>query len=399
MNIRRFCSLLFVCLTLTVGKTWAQTGQTENRHPRLELGANVNEFVTRLDKDLLDRSSTTWVRGFLPASEFITGRRNLTNDACIQTFQRCASEGRKVLVTIKWDFRGAGWSVPAPDSPRERECFGFADGLLDEMHGNMSLLALVNEVFVDTAPADLRADADGRIPMVEFLRRLTAHVAARKPQDPQGRPLPLYCGGFTRLDTPGMQTNNAALALMKWCQTDPRITGVNFHLHQNNFEQFEQALDFIRKNIPAKPLIVTEFSLVWNYQAHLEDRMDSSAAGAALLKQYNLEPAATVREFINHCMAQPVSEAEWMSFLNAQSWLDPQFLEHSCDLMERHGVVVATYAFSQHGSGGRARLQPGGTPWVLNPIYIPLVATSAKTNQVAVNRLWFDEYVRRQKLN
>jgi hypothetical protein len=235
--------------------------------------------------------------------------------------------------------------------------------------------------------------------MVEFLQRLAAHVAARKSQGPQGRPLPLYCGGLTRLDLPSMQTNMTVLALLKWCDTDPHITGLNFHLHQDNFGQFEQALDFVRKNIPTKPLIVTEFSLIWTYQAHLEDRLDSTSAGASLLKQYNLEPDITVREFINHCMTQPVSEKDWTSFLSAQSWLDPKFLEHSCELMENHGVIVATYAFSQHGSGGRARLQPGGTPWVLNPIFIPLVATSSKTNEMAVNRFWFDEYVRRQKMN
>lgn len=47
----------------------------------LRYGANVNESLACLDPVLLDRSQTAWVRGFLPASQFISGKRSITNDA------------------------------------------------------------------------------------------------------------------------------------------------------------------------------------------------------------------------------------------------------------------------------------------------------------------------------
>ncbi len=361
-----------------------------------QFGANVNEGLTRLDPALLDQSHTTWVRGFLPASEFITGKRTVTNDAGIQTLQRCAKEGRKVIASIKWDFKEARWAVPTPESQREKECFAFVDELLDEMRGQIAIFALVNEVFVDTLPTDLQPGDDGVIPMVRFLQRLAAHVHARADRDPEGNRLRISCGGFTRLDTPEMQTAPAALALMDWCESDPRIAIVNYHLHQRDYDQWRQSLEFIRKKIPTKPLIVTEFSMVWAYKAHLGDRLDSSEAGRAFADRHSLAGSTTVREYLNRCLAQPVSEVVWQEFLHSQSWFDPDFLRTTGNLMEQHGVIVATYAFSQHSSGGNRPLRENSTPWMLNPIFIPNVALPGDPRQAAVNIDWFAEYVRRQ---
>jgi hypothetical protein len=363
---------------------------------KLELGANVNESITRLEPALLDRSHTTWVRGFLPASPFISGDRSVTNDADIKTLKQCARDGRKVILTIKWDLKLAGWRVPAPHSGEEKKWFTWVDRLLGELDGKISLLALVNEVFIDTQPADLQPDTAGRIPMVEFLQRLAAHVAALGPKDPGGRALPLYCGGFTRLDKSEMQTNSVALALMDWCARDPQIAGVNFHLHEWNYGQFESALQFLRRRVPAKPFIVTEFSLVWNYQAHLNDRLDAGPAGQKFSAQYDLAPQLTVRDYINRCLAKPVGEKEWNDFISSRSWLDPDFLARACDLMEKSGVTVATYALSQKSSGGTRALRPNATPWLLNPIFVPGTAYAPNTNTCAVNLAWFNEYVHRQ---
>src|ERR1043165_6757197 len=86
----------------------------------VELGANANESITRLEPALLDRSHTTWVRGFLPASQFITGKRSTANDADVESLKECALAGRKVILTIKWDLMLAKWRVPAADSEEEK---------------------------------------------------------------------------------------------------------------------------------------------------------------------------------------------------------------------------------------------------------------------------------------
>lgn len=360
---------------------------------QLELGANVNESLTQLKPALLARSHTTWVRGFLPVSQFITGRRNLTADPGIKTLQQCAHDGCKVIVSLKWDLENAGWRVPSPGSETEREWFAWVDALLDEMHGQISILSLANEVFVDTMPQDLKPDANGRIPMVDFLQRLARHVAARHPKAADGQPLPLYCGNFTRLDSAAMQTNVAVLALMHWCATDPQITGVDFHLHELNYQKFEEALDFIQREIPDKPFIVTEYSLIWKYKLYLNEPLGADEAGRAFCARYHLDPKLSVRDFINNCLADTVSEVEWNDFLHSRSWFDPDFLKHTADLMKRHGVIIATYAFSQKGSGDTKFLGSNSTPWLLNPIFVPITARTANPNTEAVNTAWFKEYL------
>jgi len=362
----------------------------------LELGANVNESLPRLESALLDRSHTKWVRGFLPATEFITGKRSVTNDRGVQTLQRCAAEGRRNIVSIKWDFREAKWPVPAPESEREKQCFAFADELLRELRGQISILALINEVFVDTPKDGMQPNATGKIPMQQFLQRLTVHVASQNPRDPDGKPLPLSCGGFTRLDTPEMQTNPAALQLLEWCDSDPRISIVNYHLHQRDFSQWQESLGFIRKHVHTKPIIVTEFSQVWAYKARLADPVATEAPGVAFAAKHHLPDGMTVRDFINRCIASPVPQADWMEFLHSQSWYDPAFLKTASDLMEQHGVIVATYAFSQQSSGGSRQLTSNATPWLLNPIYLPSVALAPSANESAINSDWFAEYLKRK---
>lgn len=393
-NLPVFLRLKIITLACVFTGGWFATAI--HAQTTLQLGANVNESLTRLEPALLDRSHTTWVRGFLPASQFITGQRSLATDPGIKTLQQCARDGRKVIVTIKWDLKEADWRVPAPDSATEKKWFAWVDELLGTMRGQISIFALINEVFIDTPPADLEADAQGRIPMVTFLQRLAAHVAASQPKAADGRALPLYCGGFTRLDTVKMQKHPATLALLRWINTDARLAGVNFHLHQRNFDEFQRALQFLRRHIPAKPAIVTEFSFVSNYREHLNDPLANSPTARAFATRLKLAPNLTVREYINRCIANPVSEIEWNEFLGTQPWFDPEFLKRAGDLMQRHGGVVATYAFSQKSSAGNRPLAADATPWLLNAIYIPGTACAADPVQTAVNLPWFREYLRRQ---
>jgi hypothetical protein len=355
--------------------------------PLFLLGANVNEFLPALEDSLLEQSRTTWVRGFLPASPFITGKRMVSKDHGIRRLKECAQAGRRVILTIKWDLKAAGWRVPPPASPTEKAWFAWVDELLAAMRGKISMLAIVNELFIDTPPEDLVADATGRIPMVDFLQRLTRHIG-----DVSHRDTPIiYTGGFTRLDTAPMQKHPATLAMIAWVNADPRVAGVNFHLHQRDFDQFEQALRFIRGQIPSKPFIVTEFSLIQQYRAHLEDPLDEGFA-----RSQGRSSERTVRDHINHCIAHPVSEAEWNDFIRSLPWIDPDFLRRACALMDAYGVRTATYAFSQKSSAGRRPLNRDDTPWLLNPFFIVCTARANKPGRAPVYIPWFEEYLRRQ---
>lgn len=364
---------------------------------RLELGANFNEHLHVATRPELDATGVRWVRGFLPAGEFLDGRRTLPSDAGVATFRAAAAAGRKLAITLKWDFKRSKWRVPVPDSVEERNAFAWAIGVVRETKPD--LLLLVNEVFIDTEETDLEPGADGTIPMVRFLQRLAAHVAAANLQGPSGAALPVSCGGFTRLDRAEMRNRPATRALLPWLASTPHLTHVNFHLHHADLAQFESAAKFMRAQVPARPLVVTEFSLVWAYHAHMSDRLDIDAAGRAFTKKYRRAPEQTIAQYLSAAAREPVTEEELHAFLASRSWFDPQGLEKCCQLMEQNGVTLATYAYLQASSGlERAKNPVGNTqpPWRLNPVFQERHAYVPGGKRAAVNLGFFATFVRRQ---
>jgi hypothetical protein len=100
---------------------------------------------------------------------------------------------------------------------------------------------------------------------------------------------------MTRLDMPKVQNSAATRAMIRWIDSDPRVTGADFHLHQPGMPTTERALQFIHHAIPNKPLMVTEMSLIWKWQEHLGDRIDASATGRAFSGAYSRSARAADR--------------------------------------------------------------------------------------------------------
>lgn len=368
--------------------------------PHLLFGVNTNENLTWLEPALMTQTRTTWVRGFVPASEFLSGARSYSTDPGLAALRAAAADGHKVILSIKWDSTGAGrlGAVPPPGSPGERTWFQFANALLQSMAGTLSILVVVNELLIDTREPDLRPGPDGRVPMILFLRRLVVHLSASRPMAAEGRPLPIYAGGFTRLDLPKTQHVVAVRNAIAWINRDPRVAGADFHLHQPNLATSGAALAYIRAQIPVKPLIVTEFSLVWKWKRHLDDAIGDSGAGAAFASQHGLSPRMTVRDFCNQAFAQPVPEAEWQAFLSSQPWFEPAYLDAIGRMMEQHGLSLATYAFTTDPSSGRRpmKVAPGATPWFLNNLLVPGLAYVPGGRRAPENYGFFSSFVRWQ---
>jgi hypothetical protein len=363
----------------------------------LELGANFNEHLHVAKLPELDATRVRWIRGFLPAGEFLDGRRTLQSDAGIATLRAATATGRKLAITLKWDFKRSKWRVPAPESVEEYKAFAWGVAVVREMKPD--LLLLVNETFIDTEEADLAPGADGTIPMVRFLQRLAAHIDAAALKAPSGASLSVSCGGFTRLDRAEMRNHPATRALLPWLASTPHLTHVNFHLHHADLAQFESAVKFMHAQVPSRPLVVTEFSLVWAYRAHMPDRLGIDAAGRAFAAKYKRAPDQTVADYLSAAARTPVTEEELHAFLAGRSWFDPQSLEKCCRLMEQNGVTLATYAYLQASSGlERAKSRVGDTqpPWRLNPIFQERHAYVPGGKRAAVNLGFFETFVRRQ---
>jgi hypothetical protein len=141
------------------------------------LGANTNGNFQWATPQLLKRTHITWVRGFFPASQFISGQRSYTGDPDIKALKTAADSVCKVILSIKWDSKGGQFGrMPAPGSPEEQVAFNFLDQLLDSVGGRLSALVVINELSIDTFPADLIPGPDGRAPVIVFIRRAVEHV-------------------------------------------------------------------------------------------------------------------------------------------------------------------------------------------------------------------------------
>lgn len=403
MNLRSFFRLC------TAGSLLA--GGIHAAEGRLELGANFNEHWTRAGVASLDATGVTWIRGFLPVGEFIdvpresSGEgnsrvlaklRSLDDDEDVAAFREAAASGRKVIVSLKWDFKRTRWRVPAPDSGEEKRAFDFAVELAKRARPDAYLL--VNEVFIDTHEQDLLPGKDGEVPFVRFMKRLTAHVSAAKLAAPDGKPLPLGSGGFTRLERPAMREHPTTLALLPWLATEPALSYVNYHLHEPTLEAFESAATFLRSKLPDRPFIVTEFSLVWAFHKGMGDTIGSTVAGRAFAEKFGVAPGQTCAAFLSAAAKKPIEEAKLHAFLASREWFDPQTLERMCSLMERNGVVLATYAYLQASSGLEREGAPIGKsqpPWRLNPIFQERHAFVPGENRLARQLGFYDTFMSR----
>lgn len=368
-------------------------------HPALQLGGNINENWRWVTPQALAQTQTQWLRGFVPASAFIRGQRDYQHDPGLLALKQAADSGHKIILSLKWDSNGKGrfGSIPRPGSQEEQQAFNFCDRLLQTLSGKLSALVLVNELTIDTRPADLRPGADGRIPVLVFLRRLTAHIAAHHPLAADGRPLPLYAGGLTRVDRPAVQNAKLTRRMLRWANHDARITGVDYHLHQPDISSARSAAAFVHRQVPHKPLMVTELSLIHAWKKHLPDKVAASPAGAAFVARQHLPPQITVAQYLTLTLRTPVSQSQWDSFITSQRWFTPHYLQQMLALMKANGVKIATYGLIWRRPQQINVITPATTPWMLTQVLIPAMVRPSASGSMAVNGPIFNDYIHYQR--
>jgi len=391
---------LFI-LTVALGMVWVGGACTASAG--LILGGNINERFQWANSQVLEQTHTTWIRGFVPASEFLSGSRSYRFDPGLEALNRAADSGHNVILSIKWDSTGKGnfGRVPQPGSAAEAAAFNFVDRLLDATDRRLSALVVVNELLIDTLPEDLMPDGTGHIPIVFFLRRLTEHIDREGRKAADGGRLPLYAGGMTRLDTPQTQRAPATRSMIRWIDSDPKVTGADFHLHQPDMATTKRALEFMHHAVPEKPLMVTELSLVLEWKAHLGDRIGGSGSGRTFAASYSLSPGMTVAQFLTACFQHPVPAEEWHQFLASQPWFTGHYLADVIPLLEENGVRIGTYALTWNPNPSQAsapaHVTPTTTPWFLNPLLVPGLAYVPETARLPENYELFADYANYQR--
>ncbi|MEV1238488.1 hypothetical protein ACIBO2_44790 [Nonomuraea sp. NPDC050022] len=321
------------------------------------LGANFNENLDTLDFRELREANAQWVRGFFPMPQ--TDQGDPAKHVSISTITKAAARGYDTVLSLKFPYNSA--SFPAPGSAKMAAELARLDKVLPAVMGKVDILAIGNEPFIESLPAE----RDQRLNT--FYETVARHVIDyRREKCGADCGTSLYMGALNRLDLADRRTP-AAERWMTFVRETPEIAGVDIHPHVPSQAAAKPFLDYILPKMrPDQTFLVTEFSIVWYWQQHLKDPIPATFA-----KKYDFPADTLVWQVIKAAIDKPFTERKWDDFLNSSPWFTSQanFLRDQMKLYRGTGrLAVATYGFKQDDPMV-TNFGPDKTPWLLNSVY------------------------------
>ncbi|WP_433514832.1 hypothetical protein ACQP2T_03930 [Nonomuraea sp. CA-143628] len=321
------------------------------------LGANFNENLDTLDFRELREANAQWVRGFFPMPQ--TDQGDPAKHISISTINKAAARGYDTVLSLKFPYNSA--SFPAPGSAKMAAELARLDKVLPTVMGKVDILAIGNEPFIESLPAE----RDQRLNT--FYETVARHVIDYRREKCGAKcGTSLYMGALNRLDLPDRRTP-AAERWMTFVRETPEIAGVDIHPHVPSQAAAKPFLDYILPKMrPDQTFLVTEFSIVWYWQQHLKDPIPATFA-----QKYGFPADTLVWQVIKAAIDKPFTEQKWDDFLNSSPWFTSQknFLRDQMKLYKGTGrLAVATYGFKQDDPMV-TNFGPDKTPWLLNSVY------------------------------
>jgi hypothetical protein len=353
-------------MTLTaLGATLALTAAapaTADSGPRAAdgaLGANYNQNLDSIDYRELQAAHARWIRGFFAMPW--TDEGDPAGHFAVRAVQEAGHRGYGTVLSLKFPF--ADQEIPAPGSPAMATELTRLDKLLPLVVGEVDILAIGNEPFIETRPVDRNERLNA------FYETVARHVIDyRRSHCGERCPTRLFMGALNRLDLPDRHTP-AAERWMTFVRETPELEGVDIHPHVPSVAAIEPFLDYILPRMrPEQKFLVTEFSLVWWWKAHLEDTIPAGFA-----QQYGYSPDTLVWQVIRAATEQPFPQQKWNDFLSASPWYESQkdFLREQMERFRATGrLAFASYGFRQDTLMVRD-FSPASTPWLLNSVFAP----------------------------
>lgn len=363
------------------GRNQAAAPGTQARGAHGALGANFNEYVADLEVRELQIGRTRWVRAFFPMPDADQG--DLAGNATIRTILDIGARNYRTVFTLKFPYSQS--AVPAPDSPEMETVLSRVDKVLAAVMDHVDILETGNEPFNESLPADRDGDA-----LNVFYETVARHIIAyrRLHCGPRCRTR-LYMGALNRLDLANRQTA-ATERWMAFVRQTPEIDGVDIHPHVPSADAVQPFLDYILPRLrPDQTFLVTEFSLVWYWQAHMSDQIAPQFAD-----RYGFAPTTLVREVIQASIERPFTQEQWDCFLSTSPWYESQkyFLRDQMQKFRATGrLAVATYGYRQ----GQSMVQdfgPAKPPWLLNTVFNPYTVQPLRNGTTGRGYAWIEEY-------
>lgn len=263
-----------------------------------EIGANFNHDPEIIDFTYLRKTPVQWIRTTPYIFEYINGQKNPATEPGLQKLIEAKKGGYKVAFGFRWDFKKFNLPIPAPKSQEEKKCFETARQILERVGGYIDVFTLGNEPNLETKEEDLQVNSEGVVPVVRFMERLLTEVTEPFYQSHPSYKRPgVYVGSLPRLFLRNEQKNPGVAGLIELAEKNKRIKGLSVHLHIADSAEMDEALRFVRSIMPAKPIIVPEFSLFRLYNGHNTDILGDTKTGTDFANKYGYAPSMKLYEW------------------------------------------------------------------------------------------------------
>lgn len=363
----------------------------ENYSP--QVGVNYNGLLNFISFEDLERTQTTWVRGFVDFFQFYPDPEKLYSDERIEKYLELNDEGYKTILNIKWNLNNK--SFPEPGSKELEDYKKYLKKLLIRVWPKTDIIVAGNEPFIESK----RSERDERL--VEFYKEI-AH-AIKDFRDKQGTGhsqreggnfVPIYIGAFNNLYLP--RWRNEARDLFAFAREESWIAGVDLHIHHGGTPQLRRALRFAANNIrDNQKFLITEYSLMKHFRSKMNETIPVDFAA-----EYEWDPATKNYEYIDHALKNQVIRPEWVDFLSKSYWFEnrTRYLRNSYrEFTKFDKFYIATYAMRQSFSFNRD-FTANTDPWILNGLYANrTVIPHPDDGRTQFNYAWINDFRRIQQ--
>jgi hypothetical protein len=357
-----------------------------------QIGANFNHDPEIIDFTYLKKTPVEWIRTTPYIFQYINGTKDVATEPGLAKVIEAKKKGYKVAFGFRWDFRKFNLNIPAPNSTEEKKYFEVVTRILDRVGSYIDVFKLGNEPNLETKEEDLQKNSEGIVPLVRFTERLLTevvepwyakHTTIQRPD--------VYVGSLPRLFMKAEQQKPGVTGLIQLAQNDKRIKGLAVHLHIADSSEMEEAFKFVRSIMPAKPIIIPEFSLFRLYNNHNTDQLGDSPEGKAFAGKYGYAPDMKLYEWYSKANSEQVSAEEWKAMFDSRKWFPQHFLLTYYRYFQKYGVVLATYGYLSQDAPQHMR--PDSPTWFINPVFPFKSLKTQPDGTHTANPLWIADFI------
>jgi len=321
-----------------------------------QVGVNFNGQFDQVDYDNLERSKTTWVRGFIDFFKYYEDPGLLETDPRILNYLELQDNGYKTILNIKWNYRQK--SFPEYGSAEMDKIRKFLLQILDKVWGHTDIMVAGNEPFIESKPADRD---NSLIPFYQDMAR--TFNTYRSTHDYK----PIYVGAFNNLYLSQSFTFGVE-EMLEFARESDWIAGIDLHIHHAAIEDLSQAMENVMDKIrPNQKILVTEFSLMKHWRSKMDETIPADFA-----QKYIYDAGWQNYQYIDHALKNPVPHDEWIDFLSQSYWFENRknYLWNAYQRLSNFNQFnIANYAIRQSYPLNQD-FTVNTDPWVLNGLFV-----------------------------